>query len=253
MIEVLPVRTPTLPPATHTNCYRVGRTIIDPASPWPEEQARLRAWAGDVERILLTHHHHDHVGGVEALRAATGAPVCAHPDSRLPFPVDIALHDGDRIDTGAGVLRCLHTPGHADGHLAFLLEDTDELIAGDLVAGEGTIVLAPPEGHLGTYLKSLARARERVSTLYPAHGPALDGRAVIDHYVAHRHHRTAQVVAALRAGATDPEGVAARVYAGLPGVDLRLAALQVRAHVEWLREAGRVVVHDERTTLVEGA
>lgn len=239
VVSVLPLLTPTLPPATHTNCYRVGRTLIDPASPWPEEQARLHAWAGPVDRILLTHHHADHVGGVEALRAATGAPVYAHRDSRLPFAVDGWLQDEEVVDTGAGHLRCLHTPGHADGHLAFRLEETGEVIGGDLVAGIGTIVLAPPEGHLATYLASLARVRPLVTTLHPAHGPPLpDGPGAIDLYLAHRHHRTDQVRAALRDGADSPASVAARVYAGLPGVDLALAAVQARAHLEWLREAG---------------
>lgn len=253
MVSVLPLRTPTLPPATHTNCYRVGRTIIDPASPWPEEQERLLAWAGPVDRILLTHHHGDHVGGVEALRAATGAEVCAHRDSRLPFAVDRWLDDEERVDTGAGTLRCLHTPGHADGHLAFRVEETGEVIGGDLVAGVGTIVLAPPEGHLATYLASLLRVRELVTVLHPAHGPALtDGPGAIDVYVAHRHHRTEQVRAALRAGADSPETVAARVYAGIPGVDLALAASQARAHLHWLIETGEAAEVEGRYRL-EGA
>ena len=41
MIEVIPLRTPTLPPATHTNAYRVGSVVVDPGSPWADEQARL--------------------------------------------------------------------------------------------------------------------------------------------------------------------------------------------------------------------
>ena len=157
--DVLAVRTPTLPPATHTNCYRLGDCVIDPASPYPEEQERLRRWAGPIRRVLLTHHHHDHIGGVEELVATTGAAVWAHADAQVPFRVDHRVADGDRVDTGAGVLIALHTPGHADGHLAWQLEGTGDVIAGDLVAGEGTIVLLPPEGNLAVYLASLARVR----------------------------------------------------------------------------------------------
>lgn len=241
MLDVLPVRTPTVPPATHTNCYRVGRTVIDPASPYPDEQARLAAWLADgVDRILLTHHHHDHIGGVADLVARTGAPVYAHADSRLPFPVAGYLADGDQIDTGAGILRCLHTPGHADGHLCFQLDDGD-IIAGDLVAGTGTIVLLPPEGHLATYLASLARVLPLAGTLHPAHGPALtDGAGVIQHYIRHRHARTAQIEAALADGPLAPPAIAAVVYAGVPGVDLALATAQVRTHLQWLVEHARV-------------
>jgi ribonuclease/clavin/mitogillin len=71
------VRTPTKPPATHTNCYLVGSrevVIFDPASPYEEEQAALASCVDDliaegrtVREIILTHLHPDHVGGVNAL------------------------------------------------------------------------------------------------------------------------------------------------------------------------------------------
>lgn len=240
MFAVLPVRTPTIPPATHTNCYRVGDTVIDPASPYPDEIARLAEWAGPIRRILLTHHHHDHIGGVVTLAASTGATVWAHPDSRVPFPIDVPVQDGDRIDTGEGVLIAWHTPGHADGHLVFQLEGTGEVIAGDLVAGEGTIVLVPPEGKLALYLESLARIGAFASRLWPAHGPAVPGSLAQD-YIAHRHARTQQFLAVLEAnGPNTPEEIAAAVYAAIPGANLTLAALQVRAHLDWLEAAGRV-------------
>src|SRR5438067_1163619 len=79
-IRCLPVRTPTLPPATHTNVYVVGEgalAVVDPASPWADEQERLDGWLDDlaatgvgrVEEILLTHHHVDHVSGAAHLPA----------------------------------------------------------------------------------------------------------------------------------------------------------------------------------------
>ena len=252
MLDVLPVRTPTVPPATHTNCYRLGRAVIDPASPWPDEQERLAAWAGPVDTILLTHHHHDHVGGVADLVARTGARVFAHADARLPFPVDVRLHDGDVVDTGAGLLRCLYTPGHADGHLCYRVEDTGDIVAGDMVAGHGTIVLIEPEGHLATYIASLERLLPLGGRLLPAHGPALeDGPATLAQYVAHRHARTAQVAAALGGGPLDPEGIAAMVYAGVPAVNLGLAAVQVRTHLTWLVERARVRAHADGTYALE--
>ena len=245
MIDVLAVRTPTVPPATHTNCYRVGRTIIDPASPYPEEQERLAAWAGPVERILLTHHHVDHIGGVADLAARTGAPVWAHRDAQLPFHVERRLQDDDLVDTGAGVLRCLHTPGHADGHLCFALGTASagvSLIAGDMVAGTGTIVFVPPEGDLAVYLASLERLVPLAGTLYPAHGPPIaDGPALLRAYIAHRRMRSAQILDVLADGERrTPREIAEAVYAGVPGVDVALARWQVRTHLAWLAARGEV-------------
>jgi glyoxylase-like metal-dependent hydrolase (beta-lactamase superfamily II) len=237
--RVLPVRTPTLPPATHTNVYQLGDTVVDPASPAPEEQARVAAWATGARRILLTHAHADHVGGVVALARATGAEVWAHADCAVPFPVHRRIEDGEVLDTGAGGLEALHTPGHARGHLAFRLVGTGEVIAGDLVAGEGTIVLVPPEGDLQDYLDSLARVRALAERLWPAHGPAQPA-TLADAYVAHRHHRTAQFEAVLALGEpVTAEAIAGSVYAGLPGVNLMLAALQVETHLAWLQARGR--------------
>jgi glyoxylase-like metal-dependent hydrolase (beta-lactamase superfamily II) len=245
VIDCLPVRTPTLPPATHTNCYRVGDTVIDPASPWPDEQASLAAWCGPIARILLTHHHPDHVGGVADLVARTGAVVWAHRDAAVPFTVDRRLEDGDVVDTGGGRLRCLHTPGHADGHLAFQLDDSGEVICGDLVAGVGTIVLVPPEGDLEVYLASLSRVGTVATRLWPAHGPPVPGDTT-ERYIAHRHMRTAQFEAVLAEGSASPQQIAAAVYAGIPGVDFAFAALQVRTHLAWLAARGRALERDGR-------
>ncbi len=254
MVRVVPVRSPTLPPATHTNCYLLGHeriTVVDPASPFADEQARLlgglQAAPGHVERILLTHHHHDHVGGAQALAQALEVPVVAHRYTAEQLAgevrIDAWLDEGAIVDTDAGSWRCLHTPGHAPGHLCLHHQEAGVVVAGDMVAGEGTIVLDPPEGVLAEYLASLARLRDLGSrVLLPAHGPALkEPEALLSYYIAHRHERTEQVLEALQSlQPAGPLELARRVYVELPELFLGVAARQVLCHLQDL--AARDVV-----------
>lgn len=251
------VRSPTLPPATHTNCYLVGHTaltVIDPASPWEDEQELLVrsivASGLPVERILLTHHHVDHVSGASALQARLAAegvavPIAAHPVTaellRGQIAVQELLHDGQVLACGGVELRCVHTPGHAPGHLVFHEPRSGMLVAGDMVAGVGTILLLPGEGELGAYLRSLRRMRTLgARALLPSHGPVLEpADAALAQYIAHREQRTAQVVVGLSAGEAEVMQLVAVVYPELDPALHGVAALQVLSHLHWLQAEER--------------
>jgi hydroxyacylglutathione hydrolase len=97
-----------------------------------------------VSHLLLTHHHADHVAHADVYRELYGMPTWAHEleAARLPA-VDATIEDGDVLETGALRVEALHTPGHTDGMLAFVV-DGQECFTGDtLFAGSVGGVRAP--------------------------------------------------------------------------------------------------------------
>jgi len=261
-----PVRTPTLPPATHTNCYLVGgdeMIVIDPASPYEEEQRELDilidsllAEGRVVREIFVTHHHYDHVAGVDHLRERLGVPVAAHrlTAERLSnrLRIDRFVDDNEVIELEGDPgwrLRVLHTPGHTRGHLCFYEEKSGAILTGDLVVGVGTVVIDPPEGNMRQYYASLNRLLElpKLSMLLPAHGPAIgSARDKIQEYIAHRNMRESKILAALKAGAATPSEIVELAYTDVNPAMYPLAERSTIAHLEKLEEEGRVGRYDDR-------
>jgi glyoxylase-like metal-dependent hydrolase (beta-lactamase superfamily II) len=271
-ICVVPVRTPTLPPATHTNTYVVGQgalTVFDPASPWEDERARLahalqeRFDGGErLERIVLTHHHQDHVSGAEALRDRFSAPenpipILAHPITASlvghHIRVDETWDDDEALECGGRHLTALFTPGHAPGHLVFQDQDSGVMIAGDMVAGIGTVLISPLDGDLGAYLDSLQAMRDRhPSVLLPAHGDALpQADGLLAFYIAHRHQRTEQIRQALDiTGVATPQELVRLVYADLGPAAWPVAEAQILSHLRWMAQHGLAQPHADETRWV---
>lgn len=259
-VILLPLLTPTLPPATHTNAFLLGggeAVLVDPATPLAEEQERLLAAlaafaedGGRVRAIWLTHHHRDHTGAVERVRRELGVPVLAHPASVAPLArqgiaLDDTLADGHRVELAGDppvTLRVLHTPGHTRGHLAFFEENTRSLIAGDLVSALSTIVVDPPDGDMDDYLASLAAMAELApATLFPSHGPViLDAVGKLEEYRQHRLEREASILDAWDRGLTSAAAMVAEVYTDVPAIVHPIAMRQIEAHLIRLRRLGRL-------------
>lgn len=112
--------------------------VVDPGDAGPVE-AWLTAHPGwQLTDILITHHHNDHVGGVERLKALTGAKVYGPANERIPCR-DVALDDGDSVTVLGDVYQVLAVPGHTLGHIAFFTDapTTPVLFSGDTLFAAG--------------------------------------------------------------------------------------------------------------------
>jgi endoribonuclease LACTB2 len=265
-----PLRTPTKPPATHTTCYLIYTSreilVIDPGSPYEDEQQALGEAADEligggrsVRKIVLTHVHPDHVAGVNALndhlenKYGSRVSVAAHRQTaeslKHQFTVDRFIED-EEVLTLEGEpairLRALHTAGHAQGHLCFHDEQNGALISGDNVVGFGSVLIDPADGNMTEYLDSLRRMRAlpNVTVLLPGHGPAVaNPYEKLDEYIRHRLEREANILNAVRAGASTPTEIVARVYTDVSPKAHAMAERAVLAHLAKL-EADGLVKHN---------
>jgi hydroxyacylglutathione hydrolase len=236
-----------------TNTYLVGARrpiLLDTGAGVPGYMtlltAYLRAEGEDVvSRVILTHRHVDHMGGVpDVRRAFPRVPVAklVRNDATLPVPME-SLADGTVIRGDGVTLHAVYTPGHASDHLCYYLEEERALFTGDLILGGSTTVIPPDDGELADYLASLRRVLELdVQRIYPAHGPVLEpARPVIEGYIAHRLERDRQILAALAAGAETAADVVARVYREVSPALHPVARLSVLSHLQKLEREGRVL------------
>ena len=262
-IVLHPMKTRPLPPATHTNAYLIGEremALIDPGSGEPAALEKLFALIDSLGAegrrlaiVLASHHHPDHVGGVDGVRERYRVPVGAHRQTAVQMRVDRVLDDGERIalEPGAGEwsLRAIHTPGHARGHLCFIHPRTGSLFCGDHIpGGAGTVIIDPPEGNMAAYVRSLERLRdEPIETLFPGHGsPQGAARRRIEWLISHRRKREALVLAALGEAPEALDALVARAYRDTPTELWGYAERSLLAHLEKLEAEGRAARAGER-------
>ncbi|RYH04646.1 MBL fold metallo-hydrolase [Salipiger sp. IMCC34102] len=223
-----------------TNTYLLGEgdvVVIDPGPDLPAHAQALRAAIGAarVSHVLVTHSHLDHSPLAARLASETGAPVLAFGPSEAgrsavmqrlvaqgyegggegvdaQFAPDRCLADGKVLETPAGRVEVLHTPGHMGNHLCFGWRGA--WFSGDLVMGWTTSLVSPPDGDIADFVASCQRLADRgARVLYPGHGaPVADPAARIDWLVAHRAARRAEVLAALDRGPATVEAITAHVY-----------------------------------------
>ncbi|MEP7038592.1 MAG: MBL fold metallo-hydrolase, partial [Acidobacteriota bacterium] len=216
-----PLKTETLPPATHTNCFIVGGqefVVIDAASRDEAEQNKLFELIDSFiekdfvcKELIISHLHKDHFGGETVLQKhllekfGSQVPISAHrltaESLRNEVKIEKFIEDDEDINLKDEngemfALKALHTPGHARGHLCFYDEDFGFLLSSDNVIGSGSVLIAPPEGNMKDYLASLEKMKNlpNLRLLCGSHGAAMvDAKSKIENYIAHRLERERKI------------------------------------------------------------
>ncbi len=178
------------------NCYIVGcpethkGLIIDPGGEPERILEAVERLGLQIEYILNTHGHVDHIAANAAVQEATGARLLVHEDDRgaveSPHPFwramvggvepsepDGAIDEGDLLEIGTLTVRVLHTPGHTRGCVCLLLDD--HLFTGDTLFAGGVGRTDLPGGDASALQQSLRRLRDELppqTQILPGHGPA---------------------------------------------------------------------------------
>jgi len=181
-----------------TNCYVIGDSesklaaVVDPGGHVGAIRSELARRDLTCKWIINTHAHFDHVGGNQALKAATGAELLIHPAEAemlthlaaqgrlfgMPVedspPADRTIDEGDLLSVGSLTLKVHHTPGHSPGSISLVIEGEDRILVGDLVFAGSIGRTDLPGGSFEVLLESV---RNKIfiypdrARLYPGHGP----------------------------------------------------------------------------------
>lgn len=234
-----------------TNSYIIdcgnGQAVcIDPGPLLKRHVTALLQRAAEMDcrivLIALTHTHPDHAPAALILAEETGAPIAAH--AQTEFPHTRNLHDGDVLQIGDATITVMESPGHTFDHLAYYEQRDGALFTGDVVLGEGFVVIAPPNGAMRPYQQTLQRMLDEfpdVKTIYGGHGePVHDPAAKLQEYIAHRMFRENELLVALSREPQTIPALVQQIYAGTKPVLWPAAARQMLAYLLALEAEGRV-------------
>ena len=262
-VEVIPLKTDTLPPSTHTNCYMIGEPggeviIVDPAAKSEESLNYLKAKISEsispgsrIVASVFTHRHPDHIGDLTKISEIYQAPIWASEETlgAISADVDVSkLEEGATIElngpSGVSTWEVIETPGHCPGHICLVGEAG--IVSGDNCVVVGTILVPSSDGDMDAYISGLKRIRDLAPPmLFPGHGPASPNpRRLLDRYIRHRSSRHERVLNAVSSGISSLEDIARSAYEDTPDAHPLLSRDQTLSHLRSLVSSGKVEARD---------
>ncbi|MEM1147299.1 MAG: MBL fold metallo-hydrolase [Pseudomonadota bacterium] len=255
-----------------TGVYIVGHGEVAVIDPGPNDvehfEALKAALDGEtVKYVLVTHGHSDHSPLAKPLAEWAGCKVyakgCGEPTAKgelgseddRAFTPDQCTCDGDLFHGPGWTLETIETPGHTSNHICFGLKEENACLSGDHIMGWSTTIVAPPDGNMTDYFKSLDKIEALAfETLWPTHGAPVEGKAFVKEFIqAYRQHRQDRedgVIAQLKAGVTSIPDMVKIMYVGLEERLFPAACLSLLGHIFKLIEEGRVAT-DDPTPVIE--
>ncbi|XP_011647872.1 endoribonuclease LACTB2 [Pogonomyrmex barbatus] len=262
-----------------TNTYLVGtghrRVLVDSGEAKTADayikllDSVLSEENATVEHLVITHWHHDHIGGVEPVRKLIKKlfPTDKQPTVwKLPrSPNDTNRSDDEKsikweplkndqmVEVEGARLQIKYTPGHTSDHACLLLHDENVLFSGDCILGEGTSVFED----LHDYILSLKKILElQPKTIYPGHGPVLDDPLPrIQYYIRHRQQREEDILRILQKERDKPMtemDIVKLIYKDTPEKLWLAAAFTVEQHLRKLNKEGKVLQEQGGWWIIKG-
>nr|CAB3263370.1 beta-lactamase-like protein 2 [Phallusia mammillata] len=242
-----------------TNTYLVGtgkqRLLIDTGEhEVPEYTSSLKSvldqYNTSLAGIILTHWHHDHVGGIsdieKKLLTENKVPLYKYPLGTDEHPPNSTstynfVKNKDILSVEGASLRVVYTPGHSTDHVALHLLEENIIFSGDCVLGEGTAVFED----LYIYMKSLQMLLDlNPKKIYPGHGMVVDDPIQkIQFYIQHRNQRESQILSFI--SNAHPKQVKSmdivkKLYKDVPEILHHQADKNVNNHLEKLFKEGKI-------------
>lgn len=251
-----------------TGVYIIGHGKVAVIDPGPMQEDHFEALKAALEgetvtHVLVTHGHSDHSPLAQPLADWAGcktyAKNCGVPTAKgelgsaddLGFEPDVQVGDGDVISGPGWTLDVIETPGHTCNHICFGLREENACLTGDHIMGWSTTIVAPPDGNMGDYMRSLDKIEAlNFDILWPTHGSPIreDVNGFIQAYRQHRLDRESAIIKHLKAGETNIPRMVEVMYADVEKRLHAAAAMSVLGHMLKLVEDGMVETTDANPT-----